>query len=169
MAVSRPLAIAIAAGALLVVVLVADAQMDRSVHVDARDEQGGWVTLASAGEVPQDDRYRAMAPAPIRVESANSTVTLRVRVENGYPWGYDKAFVAYADGVEVARGRLASGARDSGTTEFTVPVSRVVGSQYGKTMEPTPTGGNGPTYFANVQVTLGRQQLYAGFSLEVEQ
>lgn len=167
MALSRPLAVALVAAVLLVVVVGADASMDRSVHVDREEEDGAWVTLASAGEVPPEEHYRVHPDGgPARVEDRNGTVTLRVRVENGYPWGYAEDYVAYAQDVEVARGRLVAEPRSSGASEFEVPAQRIAG-----TMEPKPVPenatGRADTYFGMVEVRVGGRTLFASLRVEV--
>ncbi|HWH09388.1 MAG TPA: hypothetical protein VNX21_09320 [Candidatus Thermoplasmatota archaeon] len=160
MAFSRPLAVAIAAAVLLVLVVGADASMDRSLHVDRRSADGAWATLASAGEVPPEERYAPFPMGPWRV-AGNESLTLRVRVENGYPWAYSEAFVAYVDGVEVARGRVEAEPRGTGTAEFEVPVERVAGRS-----ERSPPGEPAMLH-GTVEVRVGRTSLHAGIPLEV--
>lgn len=167
MALTRPLAVAAAAAVLLVLVVGADASMDRSLHVDRRDADGAWATLVSGGEVAPEERYLAYPDATVHVADRNDSLTMRVRVENGYPWGYGEEYVAYAQGVEVARGRLAADARASGTAEFAVPVQRLVGGALGK---PVPQDDAPPlTHHGFIEVRIGGQTLHAGLQVEVAQ
>lgn len=169
MALTRPLSVALAAAVLLVVVVGADATMDRSLHLDRQDADGAWVTLASGGEIPPEERYKMFADPTVRADDVNATLTMRVRVENGYPWSYDEAFVAYAQGVEVARGRVEAEPRGAGATEFEVPLRRLAGAGVETRV---PDEGNGtlrPTYYGSVEVRVGRMSLQAGITVEVVQ
>lgn len=168
MAISRPLAVAVAATALLVVVLGADASMDRSLHVDQRDAGGGWATVASQGEVPERDRYAyPIGPVAGQPVARNDSIPMRVRVENGYPLAFDETYVVRVNGAEVARGTLAAPARGSGASEFLVPVAKIAGGlREGEKAGGNQTGPN-PTYYGTVEVAVGRVTLMAGVHVEV--
>ena len=118
---SRPLAVAAVASALLVARLVADASMNRAVHVDVR-EAGGWRPVASDPYV-FDETSRAPSPYGRNLLGANETVEMRLRVDNGYPWAYGETFRAYVNGVEVASGALYAPARGEGEATFSFSAS----------------------------------------------
>lgn len=167
MALSRPLAIAALAGVLLVLVVGADATMDRSLHVERREDDGAWRALASEGEVPLEERALAFGPGVVRVEDRNATLDLRVRVANGYPWGFDEEYVARVNGAEVARGRVEAPPRSTGTSEFTVPVQRILGQSGGEFPRDVASPSGHETHYGGMDVTVGRTRMFVSLNVEV--
>ena len=130
----KPLTLALAATVLLVVVIGADATMNRSFALDlqAPSSSGSGTTWRTLAEVPYryDDRSRAepwMYGPPELEANRSDTLTFRVRAENGYFWPLDETFRAYHNGEEVASGRLSAPARGETESSFTVPADRILG------------------------------------------
>lgn len=121
---STPLVVAAVAGVLLVVVIGADVAYNRTLFVDARTAPGSWATVA------QDPCCRAYEylGGPYVIEANRSDdVTLRLRVDNGYPLAYEESFVVRAASVEIHRGVLQAPAGSEGVAEFSVPAATFLG------------------------------------------
>lgn len=156
---SRPLTIAIAAAALLVVSLGVDASMNRSLSLDVREDDGAWRTIGS------DAPYTHARPVPVEQAgvsaAANDTITLRLRVDNGYPWAYDERYRVFFNGRELASGTLEAGARGEGESVFTVPAK-----PFWDTMSQRPPGEPAPQVaYAHVEVYVDGKTVYGNFQI----
>lgn len=134
---TRALAIAVAAGVLLVTLVIADASMNRTYHLEAQ-VRGEWVTLAS---YPFHHRDGGPYYEPVRGQArgefnASDVVPMRLRVENGHPWGASESFVVNVLGARVHRGTLDAPARGEGEAAFDVSVATMLeqgpGRPYGE-------------------------------------
>lgn len=116
--------VAAVSGLLLVVVLAVDASMNRTYALDVEGTDG-WRTFATDAQVsyPRFD-YGGSA-----VDVAdNTSVTFRVRADNGFPWELSKTFTVTSYGVRVAEGVISAPARGEGVAEFSLNVSDLAGS-----------------------------------------
>ena len=115
---------ALAAGALLLVVLTVDATMNRTYTVDVHDGTG-FRTIAIEPNTNGD--FYAARPAvgyfgAINA-TANDTLRFRLTLDNGYPWSASETFQVDFNGAELARGTISAPARSTGETEFTLPAA----------------------------------------------
>lgn len=162
MAVSRPLAVAIAAMVLLVGSVTFEAVFHRTYAVEIHGAIG-WQTIGSAGAEP--DGKRAVFPAAQTiVADRNATLEFRFRVDNGYPWSYaDHYNVLYA-GVGVAEGDIAAGGRGVGLSTFTIPASTFY-ANLGLEFKGGGPGGN--VTFPSLDVQVGNVDVPASFQLQL--
>lgn len=121
---SRALAVAVTAAVLLVVVVAADASMNRYVHLEAHVE-GRWIKVATE---PPEHMGRAV-PGYVAFDlNASDVVPMRLRVENGHPWGFSEPAEVSLGSRLVHAGTLAAGARSEGVLEFNVNASQLLAS-----------------------------------------
>ncbi len=152
----KPLSIAIGAAVLLVVVLAADISMNRSYGVDLRDAEGEWVTVTESRLFESRARpYGAFASSI----DPNGTVEMRIRVDNGYAWAFDKEYVVYANANEIARGTLEVPARSSGTATFTVPGKAFFGAG------PDFPKSEG-THYVQIELVVAGEHLYGSVNVK---
>lgn len=148
---STALIVAIAAGALLVVVIGGDVTYNRTVYVDARTAQGGWTTIT---QDPCCQRYEYhYGPTTIDANRSDD-VAFRLRVDNGYPLSYQQSFVVLVGGVETTRGTLLAPSRSEGVAEFSVPAEAFLGPN--STVVPE----KGAITHGPVEVVIGGKHLY---------
>lgn len=151
---STPLAIAIAAGVLLAVVIGADVTYNRTLYVDASTGPGSWTTIA------QDPCCRAYeyARGPSLIDANRSdNITMRLRIDNGYPTVYRESFVVFAGSAEIARGELQAPARSEGVAPFSVPAAIFLGPN---ATVPVPEKGI-PYAYGGIEVEVGSTRLFA--------
>lgn len=145
----RPLTVAIVAAALFVVVIAADASMNRTFIVEAETAEG-W---KEAGRGENALRPRYLHPSAPEISANRSDmIPFRLVADNGFPWPLDETFRAYVNGQEVASGEITAAARATGQAEFTIPASRLL-SAYG----PAPPSGE-ETVFVNFEVRVGEDE-----------
>ncbi|MEA3199942.1 MAG: hypothetical protein QOE90_1370 [Thermoplasmata archaeon] len=156
MALSRPLLVALVAGALLVVSIGADALMNRSYVLEVKDGAGGWHAIATSAS--EGGVARPVAQPTINVSGAGA-VDFRLRETNGYLWPSSTPWEATVNGASFAHGTLSSPPRGEGEVTFSIPTSTWRDAQ-------PKVAGAPPGTFANVEVTAGSAQLYGTFQLE---
>lgn len=158
----KPLAIAIAATALLLVVIGVDVSLTRTLAVDVHTG-AAWRSLVE-DPMPREDyaRYYPYGVNPVEVNRTDA-VRFRVRVENEYPWSFARSYHIYQGGDEVASGELTAPGRSNGTAEFTISADRLLGAP-GVRYEPSIK--EYPTVTAELRVEIGKTTLYANPSLK---
>src|SRR5688500_7030591 len=110
MAVSKALVVAVVAGLGLIATISVDAAMNRVISVDVKDGTA-WRTVGEHGDVGGTSRaYLEFPPAGIPVER-NGSIDMRLRVDNGYYWGYDEHYTVRYGGLILAEGELQAPAR----------------------------------------------------------
>lgn len=142
--VSRPLIVASVAGALLLTVVGVDLAMDRTYYLDI--EIGDrWVTF---GEFPYQPTTRMYSGAPQPVDP-NGTVTVRVRGENGYPWGMSEPYTLSVGASVVGEGTLAAPAWGTAQREhaFSASVLYESGDPYATKPVPGATPRSAVAWF----------------------
>lgn len=133
---SRALPVAVAAGALLVVVIVADASMNRTYHLEAQVE-GRWVGIAT---LPQRfDRYAAPSLVPFEL-NASDALPMRLRLDNGYPWPASKAYEVTVQGRALHDDVVAAPALGEGISQFELTGESLFRTAYGDPRAPAPAG-----------------------------
>lgn len=156
----QPLAIAAVAAALLVASIAVDASMNRYVELDVQDD-GAFVRVATSE--PYTTQARPQPYGEIVVDAGpNDTVTMRVRVDNGYAWGFSETYRAYVNGREVASGTLTAPARGEGEATFTFAAS-VAWQDFGPRRQPGETSPR--TVYPSVEVRAGSEAVYASLTL----
>lgn len=122
-----PLAVALAAGALLVLVIGADASVNVSYALDLQQE-GAWRQVAMRPYSHESAPYPLGAPGEMEVNRSDE-LRLRLRMENGYLWAKSVEYEVHVAGrpVDALAGRLEAGARDGAAVEFAVPAERILG------------------------------------------
>jgi len=164
MALSRPLAIAVAAMALLVGSVTFEMIYHRSFTVEVRDASG-WLTIGeSVSNVDTPTRFAA-APLANRaiVVDRNATVEFQLRVDNGYPWSYSHHYDVSNGGLRVAEGDVRASARDVGTSPFTIPAATLLNPTFGTKEVP---GASTNVTFVSLYVTVGSTEVPASFQLQ---
>jgi len=138
--------VAIVAAALFVVVLSADATMNRTYSVQVETPEG-W---REAGTTASNYEPYRVGSAEV---SANRSDTLRFRLlaDNGFLWPLDDTYRVYVNGIEVASGDIDAGARSVGEAEFTLTAERLL-SQFG------PASKEAPQFmYASFEVRVGNE------------
>lgn len=159
---SKPLIVAAVATALLVLTVWGDATMNRTYYVDVKDGDG-WRTVAQGGDAQDDTRaYPLVSDNAIKIQNG-TPLEMRLRVDNEYFWAFSKTFVASANGLILAEGKIESPARSAGVAEFSVNASRVLSTQV---FPEKPTPGSGSSQ-ASFELTIAGQYLYVYFPVEV--
>lgn len=161
MAVSRPLAIGVAAMALLVVSVGFEILVHRSFAVDVRTDDG-WQTIGATGQSNEPYRTKPLGVTDPIEASRNDTLQFRLRVDNGYPWSYSEHFyVTGGSGVTVAEGELVAPGRGLGEATFDVRLGRLV--EYW----PKPADAE-RTEFQTVSfnVVVGSSYIYSSFQIK---
>ncbi|MGQ0536144.1 MAG: hypothetical protein ACT4PT_08735 [Methanobacteriota archaeon] len=157
----KPLQIAMAASALLVVVVVADLFMNREFFLEA-EVDGEWEPIGTTAEtergyVPGSEQVLEIDP--------NGTHRFRVRVANDVAWGYSEEYTVRLDGRTIDEGTLRAPARSDGSAEFTVE-----GAYFQRALPileapakdaPRPVRQG----FASFFVTIGYEEIYGGIQL----
>lgn len=161
MATSVPLVVAIVASVLLVATIAVDATVNRVIRVEVQDD-GEWVGVYEEG-APQRDPYAYAKPLGpfgkgVRVDP-NGTISLRLVIENAYPWGYDKTYRVVVEGSVVHEGRVSAPASGDATSEFSLDARRFF-SGPGATRDPSLNATTAYVYF---EVRLGAKSIYVSF------
>lgn len=157
----KPLTVALVATVLLVVVIGADATMNRdyTLDVQAPSASGSGTTWRAIAHAPPryDDGSRYPEPylgaTDIPVNRSDA-VTFRVRAENGYFWALGETYRVYQNGEEVASGTLSAPARGGGSVEFTLSANSLLGTRPVSFDAKTPYVASG-----SVQVRVGGEAL----------
>lgn len=145
--------IAMAAGALLIVVVAADATITRSVTLEVETDEGDWHQIATT----KDDRYNRPGGELVLERNRSDEVTLRVAVDNEPPWAYEEDYVLRSSGRDLASGTLAAEGRSTAEDTVTVTVSQLLHDA------PHTRGGH---QFTDVQLSIGTDHLYGGLSIQ---
>jgi hypothetical protein len=125
-----------AAGALLVAVVAADATMNRTYKLEAYLD-GRWILVASTPEDVMTREFPSLVPLPL---NASDDVSFRLSAHNGYPWSLSKDFDLTVGGVSVQRGALDASSFQDDREEFTVPASALMTQGAGFPAEKPPPG-----------------------------
>ena len=162
MALSRPLAIAVAAMILLVGSVTFEIVFHRSFSVEVHDA-AGWHTIGTAGTEPS--RPAALHAPVTVVADRNATLDFQLRTDNGYPWSYADHYAVIYNGAVVAEGDIAAGARGVHESPFSLPAATLF-SGLGPSAEPIKgTPGTNIT-FPSFDVQVGNVDVYASFQLQ---
>lgn len=145
--------VALAAGALLLVVVAADATITRTVTLSVQDDDGDWHQLAAT----TDDIYNRPGGEVVLERNRSDEVTLRVAVDNEPPWAYEEDYVLRSSGRNLASGTLAAEGRSTAADTLTVPVDQLLHEA------PQTRGGQ---QFTDVQLSIGTDHLYSGLSIQ---
>jgi hypothetical protein len=156
---TKALTVATVAAALFVVVIGADAAMNRTLTLEAQ-QAGGWREIGTSAR--DDGHSRPVALGSDRALQVNRSdeVRFRLTVDNGHLWASRESYVANVHGVEVARGEIAADARARGHVEFTVPAERLLQSP------GMPPPGGPDAHFASLDVWSGDETVYALVSVQ---
>jgi hypothetical protein len=155
----KPLVVAAVAAVLLVVSIGVDAAMNRTLALDAREDDGAWRAI---GGEPRLETRPVPVGSTIVMAGPDDNVTLRVRVDNGYPFAYDESYRVFFNGREIASGTLRAEPRGEGESVFTVPARPF----WDATGRPVPGEPRPNVTYANVEVYAGSRVLYGHFQLQ---
>lgn len=131
----KPLTVAFVASVLLVVVIGADATMNRyyTLDVQAPSATGSGTTWRTIAQVPPryEDSPRYFEPTFGGEIPANrsDTITFRLRAENGYFWAIGETFRVYQNAEEVTSGTIRAPARSESSVEFTLTADSLLGTR----------------------------------------
>ena len=165
MAVSRPLAVAIAAMVLLVGSVTFDAVFHRTYRVDVHDAQG-WQTIGTAGGgQPGKSALASPRGAHPVIAARNATLEFRLRVDNGYPWSYSGHYDVAYNGVGIADGDISAPARGVGESPFTIPAASLYAGGTAS-VEPTKGAPGSNVTYPYFSVEIGNVVVSANFELQ---
>ena len=117
-----PLALALIAAGLIVVVVGVDLAFDRAYTLEVQDEDGDWITVATSGQRP----YEAPRSSGFVEVNRTDELSFRLATENDYPWALDEGFQVWINGQPVEEGRITAAASSTGEAIFTFPVEDLV-------------------------------------------
>jgi hypothetical protein len=156
MAASPPLVVAVIAMVLLFGSVTFEVAFQRVYYVDV-ENGAGWQQVGHAGPAG------AAGPAPPDrglAVAASGNVSLRLRVDNGYPWSYAQHYEATYGGLSIASGDVTARARDTGVATFEVPASTFFqGAAAAPKIAPNTT-------FVDLEVRVGDVTVPASFQLQ---
>jgi hypothetical protein len=159
---SRALTVAIVASVLLVVVVAADATMNRVYHAEVFLD-GRWIKVATYPW--QFDPYSRGIPSYVAFEvNASDDVPVRVRIDNGYPWAFSERFEVLSGGRVLFEGTLTAAARSEGVAETTVKAEQLFRHGY----EPLPAKDTPPVdqiWNPHLEVRVGDEIFGGSFAL----
>lgn len=157
---SRALTVAVAAGALLVVVVAADASMNRDYKLEAYLD-GRWILVAAD---PADSRLTRGIPSFVPLAlNASDEVRFRMSAHNGYPWALSREYDLVVGGVDVQRGTLDAGAFQDDVEEVAVPAATLMTQGAGYPAEK-PAAGQERFWSPQIILQVGERTLYGTLS-----
>ena len=160
----QPLTIAVVAGVLLVVSIGLDAAINRTYYVDV-EQPDGWHQVAA--EPVRSQTFSPIYPAAGGLSvDPNGSITLRVRLDNGYPWalGETARLIDQANGTILAEKRVDAPARGEGSAIFTFAAR----PYFDRATTASPPGAKlGPgSVYATLLVEVGSKTISAYLQLE---
>lgn len=157
----RPLHVAMAAAALLVMTLAVDVAVTRTAKLEVNDA-GTWRTvIVDPSTDPYATSYRSVAPQRV---DPNGTLEFRLTLDNEYPWAWTEEYVLLANGRELARGTLDAPARGVANVTVSVPVTDL---RTGPGGPYEPVKADTDYAYPSLELTLGGRILYGSLALEV--
>lgn len=130
----------------------------RGYTLEVKDGDGAWLLVGSGG-----NDARALEPIYTRAGSVvvagrEDMVQFRLTVDNGYPWSFSQPYDARVQGVILAEGVIAAGARSTGESLFEIRAAPFIAS--------TPKEAASNITFAYIDVQINRNNVGGNFQIQ---